>query len=102
VRDNDIVARYGGEEFAIILTGAEKEGALSLAERIRHKVEDAEFYKEDIQPNGKLTISIGLAAFPDDAVTEDELILRADRALYHAKHTGRNRVVDAKEISETI
>lgn len=102
VRDNDIVARYGGEEFAVILTGAEKEGARSLAERIRRKVEDTEFYKEDIQPQGKLTISIGLAAFPDDAVTEDELILKADRALYHAKKTGRNKVVDTKEISETL
>jgi len=55
-----------------------------------------------IQPSGKLTISIGLAAFPDDAVTEDELILKADRALYHAKNTGRNRVVDAKEIPENL
>lgn len=102
VRDNDIVARYGGEEFAIILTGAEKEGARSLAERIRHKVEDTEFYKEEIQPGGKLTISVGLATFPDDAVTEEDLILRADKALYQAKNSGRNRVVDAKEIAEPL
>jgi two-component system cell cycle response regulator len=102
VRDNDIVARYGGEEFAIILTGADKVGACSLAERIRVKVENTEFYKEEIQPNGKLTISIGTATFPDDAVTEDDLILKADRALYHAKNTGRNIVVEAQQVTETI
>jgi diguanylate cyclase (GGDEF)-like protein len=102
VRGNDIVARYGGEEFAIILTGADKAGACSLAERIRVKVEHAEFYQEEIQPDGKLTISIGTATFPDDAVTEDDLIFKADRALYHAKNTGRNKVVEAKQVTETI
>ncbi len=92
VRDNDIVARYGGEEFAVILSGAEKEGAHVLADRIRVKVEAADFFKEEIQPNGQLTVSIGIATFPDDAVGEQELIENADKALYEAKKAGRNRV----------
>ncbi len=98
VRDNDIVARYGGEEFAVILPGADKEGALTLAERIREKVATYGFEQEEIQPEGNLTVSIGTATSPDDAVTEEDLIVRADKALYHAKNTGRNRVVDAQTI----
>ncbi|HQV32186.1 MAG TPA: diguanylate cyclase [Calditrichia bacterium] len=100
VRDNDIVARYGGEEFAIILPSADKEGARVLAERIRAKVEAAEFYREEIQPNGQITISIGAATFPADAPNGKDLVVRADKALYQAKKTGRNRVVDFKEIEE--
>lgn len=100
VRDNDIVARYGGEEFAIILPGADKEGASSLAERIRAKVEETAFHKEEVQPNGKITISMGIATFPEDAVTEDDLISNADKALYHAKNTGRNKVVDTREVMD--
>ncbi|RMH82103.1 MAG: diguanylate cyclase [Calditrichaeota bacterium] len=100
VRDNDIVARYGGEEFAIILPGAGKLGAVSLAERIRTKVEITEFANQEIQPEGKLTVSIGVATFPEDALTEAELIDSADKALYHAKKTGRNRVVEARELQK--
>ncbi len=97
VRDNDIVCRYGGEEFALILPGAGKEGAVALAERIRAKVESTPFFREDIQPNKKLTISIGIATFPEDAVTEEDLIFEADQALYHAKKAGRNRVIEAQQ-----
>ncbi len=93
VRDSDVVARYGGEEFAVILSGTDRGGAHVLAERIRQKVEKTDFFKEEIQPGGQLTISVGIATFPNDAVTEDELIERADKALYHAKNSGRNRVV---------
>ncbi len=98
VRDNDIVARYGGEEFAIILPGADSEGSFALAERIRAKVEAEEFYEEAIQPGGRLTISIGIATFPKDALREEDLVINADRALYQAKKIGRNRVVESKEI----
>ena len=102
VRDNDIVARYGGEEFAIILPGTDETGAFSLAERIRHKVEEAPFNKQEIQPEGNITISAGIATYPLDAVIIDDLIVAADRALYHAKYTGRNKVIKAKEVLESI
>ena len=101
VRDNDIVARYGGEEFALILPGTDEAGAYSLAERMRYKVEEAQFNKQEIQPEGKITISAGIATFPEDAVIMDDLIVAADRALYHAKYTGRNKVIKAKEILES-
>ena len=100
VRDNDIVARYGGEEFAIILPSTGKKGAAALAERIRKKVEKHKFPDEEVQPNGTLTISIGCATYPDDAVIMEDLIVAADRALYSAKAQGRNRVVFFHEIGD--
>ncbi len=93
VRENDIVARYGGEEFAVILPQVEKEGALILAERIRENIEKTYFEHEEIQPQGKVTVSIGGANLPDDADDYQTLVNRADMALYKAKNTGRNRVV---------
>ena len=93
VRDNDIVARYGGEEFAMILPSTDQNGAGVLAERIRKKVEKYKFPHQEIQPNGTLTISIGIALYPEDADDTEEIVKAADRALYHAKESGRNRVV---------
>lgn len=100
VRDNDIVCRYGGEEFAIILPGTEDQGAFILAERIRSKVEEAKFYREEVQPDGNITISIGVASFPEDAVTMEDLIVSADKALYEAKNAGRNLVVAIKNVEK--
>lgn len=102
VRDNDIVARYGGEEFALILPATDQKGAYTLAERIRHKVEESHFSREEIQPEGKITISTGISTFPEDAATVEDLVIAADQALYHAKYTGRNKVVKAKEVLEKI
>ena len=99
IRDNDIVARYGGEEFAIILPSTNKEGALILAERLRIKIEQFQFSQENIQPNGKLTISIGVAVYPDNALTQEDLIVAADRALYFAKESGRNKVIVFSEVA---
>ncbi len=93
VRENDIVARYGGEEFAVILPQVEKDGAFILAERIRENIEKTYFEHEEIQPLGKVTVSIGGANLPDDADDYQSLVNRADMALYKAKNTGRNRVV---------
>jgi diguanylate cyclase (GGDEF)-like protein len=92
VRDEDIVSRYGGEEFCIILPGISKSSMEILGERLRQKVEAHAFYKERVQPDGKLTVSLGGATFPDDARTPDELIQRADQALYDAKNMGRNQM----------
>lgn len=91
VRQFDIVARYGGEEFAVILMNCPKEEARIIAERIRLAVEDYEFYGREYQPRGRVTVSIGLAAY-EQVGNKDELLLSADKALYHAKERGRNRV----------
>lgn len=90
-RDDDIVHRYGGEEFSIILPGFGKKDIHVLAERVREKVEEYPFYKEHVQPGGKLTISLGSATFPDDADTFEDLVFRADQALYKSKKSGRNK-----------
>ncbi len=92
VRDEDIVSRYGGEEFCIILPGISKSSMEILGERLRQKIESHVFYKERVQPDGKLTVSLGGATFPDDARNPDELIQRADQALYEAKNMGRNQM----------
>ncbi|MBN2424309.1 MAG: diguanylate cyclase [Calditrichaceae bacterium] len=92
VRENDIVARYGGEEFAVILPAIEHEGAGILAERIREKIETTPFDNENVQPLGKITVSIGAASLPVDANNTKDLIRFADNALYEAKRSGRNKV----------
>jgi diguanylate cyclase (GGDEF)-like protein len=88
-RPLDMVARYGGEEFVVILPATPLGGAVTIAERMRVAVERL---PETDQPGG-VTISIGLSHAVDAACADDaELLLAADRALYHAKHLGRNQV----------
>jgi diguanylate cyclase (GGDEF)-like protein len=89
VRDTDLPARYGGEEFAIICEGTDTEGAVNLAERIRGAVEEEVFHTS--QGTLKVTISMGIATYPVHARKKEELIKRADTALYAAKEGGRNR-----------
>ena len=92
VRASDIVARYGGEEFCIILENVLAADAVAIAEKLRrlimaHPIPHAEF-----QPLGKLTISVGIAVYPEDADGVRETIQAADDAMYLAKEAGRNRV----------
>ncbi len=94
IRDIDFAARYGGEEFTIVLSQTDKAGAVIVAEKIRKLVEEHAFKFQEKQPNGNLTISMGVATFPKDGKTSDELIHCADRRLYQAKAQGRNRVVN--------
>lgn len=89
---NDMVARYGGEEFTVILYGASQPEALNMAERIRHAVEEYPFPGREQQPAGTLTVSIGVATYPDNAKNKEELIKLADEALYKAKYFSRNKV----------
>ncbi len=91
--DNSCASRYGGEEFAVILTGLTRAETTALAEMIRVSIENFEFeYKiENRQKN--LTISAGIAVFPDDVKTSRELIDTADDRLYKAKRSGKNKVV---------
>jgi diguanylate cyclase (GGDEF)-like protein len=90
-RKIDIVARYGGEEFALVLEGTDRAGARQLAERIRQEV-GAQTH-DSAQGPFKATLSLGVAVYPEDGKTKQELISHADQALYAAKHNGRNRTV---------
>lgn len=92
VREQDRVARYGGEEFSVILPETGKKEALDVAERIRHYIQTQAFPHEETQPGGSLTISLGVAVFPENAADSKGLIEKADAALYRAKENGRNRV----------
>jgi len=91
IRDMDMPARYGGEEFAVILPGTDADGARNIAERLRKAVMDTTFSADG--KSLKITISIGIATAPVDAKGKEELIEKTDKALYHAKHNGRNQSV---------
>lgn len=92
IRENvDLIARYGGEEFCIILPETGQAEALEIAERIRQQIEQKPF-SEQLE----LTVSIGVACFPQHAETSEELIKAADIACYQAKHSGRNLIRLAK------
>jgi diguanylate cyclase (GGDEF)-like protein len=92
-REMDVVVRYGGEEFCLILPGTSKKEAFFLAERLRQAVEAESFPGEINLPRGQLTISLGIACYPDDSDTTHNLLAAADLALYRAKELGRNRTV---------
>ncbi|MBI5885495.1 MAG: diguanylate cyclase [Deltaproteobacteria bacterium] len=95
VREVDVAARYGGEEFAVILPQTNGAEAVIIAERIRQRVQDELIPFEEDQPNGDVTVSIGVATLPLAANDPTALIVAADKALYRAKEQGRNRVVEA-------
>ena len=90
-RKIDIPARYGGEEFVVLLDNVDVTQAKAVAERIR--IEISKVVVDTEQGSLSVTESIGVAAFPEDGRDRATLIERADIALYHAKHSGRNRVV---------
>lgn len=94
-RDSDVVARYGGEEFALIMTQTDKEGAFVCADRIIKAVCEYQFKDQNDEPVPGVTMSGGVASFPDDAKDPIKLIEKADKALYRAKASGRNKIVQA-------
>ncbi|MBP1777958.1 MAG: hypothetical protein H6Q86_3969 [candidate division NC10 bacterium] len=91
VRPTDIVARYGGEEFVLVLPETDGPGALTLAERLRARVA-GHAISVTADQTASLTVSIGLASYPDETDSVQKLVSAADRALYAAKSAGRNRV----------
>ena len=88
LRDSDVAGRYGGEEFLLLLPDINREGALEAAERLRAAIGALRVPGE----NRNVTASLGVAVLPDDAGDGAQLQRRADRALYAAKKSGRNRV----------
>jgi len=90
LRDLDLSGRYGGEEFIALLLETNKQHAFSIAERVRNVIGNHLFVYDD--KSIKVTISIGIAQYPEDVCTIEELVAKADKALYQCKHTGRNKV----------
>lgn len=93
VRHTDLAARYGGEEFGIVLAETPKTGALTVANQLRRRVAERPFGVDDQASPTHLTISIGVATYPEDATDAENLISTADRRLYRAKEDGRDRVI---------
>jgi diguanylate cyclase (GGDEF)-like protein len=92
VREGDVAGRFGGEEFIVLMRDAGRDRAMAVAERLRSEIENCGVYYADGKP---ITISIGVAYLLEDDPSGEAVIERADRALYRAKHTGRNRVVES-------
>ncbi len=92
VRKSDVVARYGGEEFVAVLPETTREGALAFAESLRQRIADYAFPHRETQPLGSVTVSLGVATYPENAIDGPALINFADQALYRAKRQGRNVV----------
>jgi two-component system cell cycle response regulator len=98
VRGGDHVARYGGEEFAVIMADTDEAGAVQVAEQLRQSVESLQIEHGANPAAPVVTISMGVyAAVPDHHDLPGTYVHRADRALYRAKHSGRNRVVTYEE-----
>ncbi len=97
-RSGDVVARYGGEEFALILPTTDHEGALQRAELACEEVRALKIPHNRSTVSDIVTISVGVATGDPESVSELELLQLADRALYHAKMNGRNRVSSADEL----
>jgi diguanylate cyclase (GGDEF)-like protein len=95
LRRSDAVARYGGEEFVVLLPGASTDDALPLAESIRAEVEKNPLTLSGMPRPLHVTVSLGVASFPADAINGPELVAMADRGLYQAKARGRNRACHA-------
>lgn len=107
LREVDTVARFGGEEFILLLPDTDKHGAMAVAEKVRMLVESQKFVDDSGERTRTVTISCGVASYPDDVNEMDDLIDHADIALYTSKAGGRNRVTsytakdkEAKEAME--
>lgn len=91
-RESDVTARYGGEEFVIMLPETQCSGAAAKAERLRACIATFPFEHAGAQPGGAVTVSVGVACYPEHAASQAELVDTADKQLYRAKRGGRNRI----------
>jgi len=92
MRESDIVCRFGGDEFAYLLPFTSSVEATTLAERIKENVSHYNFLKNAITQSIHLTLSMGIASFPEHGETEQEIISKADNALFFSKNKGKNRI----------
>ncbi len=88
LRSNDILCRYGGDEFVAILGGAGAADAAQVAKNLKEAIENYPFPGRQYLPGGKLTVSVGVATYPDDALNYIDLVEQADRRLYQVKSSG--------------
>jgi diguanylate cyclase (GGDEF)-like protein len=95
VREIDVVSRYGGDEFTVVLPQTGPEGALVIAERIRRSLEERTFLT-DLGKEVRLTASVGVACFPAHGQTREELLQKADKAMYEVKEREKNGVAMAR------
>jgi diguanylate cyclase (GGDEF)-like protein len=91
-RTGDVVFRYGGEEFSIIYPATDKKGAVIASEKLKKAVGDFSFEYGKDQPKGKITVSIGISTYPNDAHDHEGLIECAEKALHAAKSSGKDKV----------
>jgi len=101
LRESDTAARYGGEEFIVLLTETGRNDSIEVAENIRKTIADHKFVDEEGNPTTHVTVSIGVATFPDDGTTDESLIKCADDRLYFAKNNGKNQIQYIDEKRET-
>jgi diguanylate cyclase (GGDEF)-like protein len=92
IRKTDISARYGGEEFVLVLPSTPKTNAHQVATRACRMIESHAFPHEERQPGGILTVSMGIATYPADSRSADDLVRCADSAMYCAKERGKNQI----------
>ena len=95
-----IAVRFGGEEFVVVLPGCDAEEGRAVAERIRKGVEEMAFFPPGSVQGAHITITVGVAAYPDDARNAIDLLNRADAALYYGKDHGRNQVCTANVVEQ--
>jgi diguanylate cyclase (GGDEF)-like protein len=99
VRASDLVARFGGEEFSVVLPDIDQAGAVALAEQLRHAVQSVSLSTGEVEAGG-ISISIGLTVLTTPGIRPVDLLRAADRALYDAKHRGRNQVRVAERFAD--
>jgi diguanylate cyclase (GGDEF)-like protein len=92
MRETNLAARYGGEEFVVVLPETDLQAAERVAERIRQAVERMVVPSGTDKPLPQVTVSLGIAMYPEHGKTLEELLKASDKALYESKHAGRNRV----------